>query len=90
MSLVACSFLEHRTPSVCLGFLDDRALMWHFVVATMICSQIKEVKVRPVGSTHSGCGVDGELLDGERGAEWQCSLLPAQGRLLGQDPGAFN
>lgn len=48
------------------------------------------MKVRPVGSTHSGCGVDGELLGGEGGVEWQCSLLPAQGRLLGQDPGAFN
>ncbi|AQK50826.1 Sphingoid long-chain bases kinase 1 [Zea mays] len=65
-------------------------LCWHLLLPYVEYVKIKEVKVRPVGSTHSGCGVDGELLDGERGAEWQCSLLPAQGRLLGQDPGAFN
>jgi hypothetical protein len=53
------------------------------------CLQIKEVKIRPVGNTHNGCGVDGELLHGEDKAEWQCSLLPAQGRLLGQDAGAL-
>jgi len=51
---------------------------------------MKEVKIRPVGNTHNGGGVDRELLHGEGKAEWQCSLLPVQGGLLGQDPGALN
>ncbi|GJN39660.1 hypothetical protein PR202_gb28792 [Eleusine coracana subsp. coracana] len=52
--------------------------------------QVKQVKIRPLGNTHNGCGVDGELLRAEDQTEWQCSLLPAQGRLLGQHPRASN
>jgi hypothetical protein len=63
--------------------------MWYLVFGFCnICSQVKQVKIRPVGNTHNGCGVDGELLCGEGKTEWQCSLLPAQGRLLGQHPGS--
>ncbi|XP_066352606.1 sphingoid long-chain bases kinase 1-like [Miscanthus floridulus] len=64
-------------------------LCWHLLLPYVEYVKIKEVKIRPVGNTHNGCGVDGELLHGEGKAEWQCSLLPAQGRLLGQDLGAL-
>ncbi|KAF0900379.1 hypothetical protein E2562_031577 [Oryza meyeriana var. granulata] len=59
---------------------------WHLLLPFVEYVKVKHVKVRPVGNTHNGCGVDGELLHGEGQAEWQCSLLPAQGRLLGQHP----
>ncbi|CAO2199897.1 unnamed protein product [Urochloa humidicola] len=64
-------------------------LCWHLLLPYVEYVKVKQVKIRPVGNTHNGCGVDGELLAGEAKAEWQCSLLPAQGRLLGRDPGAL-
>uniref|UniRef100_A0A0D9X4G8 DAGKc domain-containing protein n=1 Tax=Leersia perrieri TaxID=77586 RepID=A0A0D9X4G8_9ORYZ len=57
---------------------------WHLLLPYVEYVKVKHVKVRPVGNTHNGCGVDGELLHGEGQPEWQCSLLPAQGRLLGR------
>ncbi|KAL5220077.1 hypothetical protein ABZP36_024790 [Zizania latifolia] len=59
---------------------------WHLLLPFVEYVKVKHVKVRPVGNTHNGCGVDGELLHAEGQAEWQCSLLSAQGRLLGQHP----
>ncbi|XP_044422557.1 sphingoid long-chain bases kinase 1 isoform X2 [Triticum aestivum] len=59
---------------------------WHLLLPFVEYVKVKQVKVRPVGSTHSGCGVDGELLQAEGQPEWQCSLLPVQGRLLGRHP----
>ncbi|KAM0875405.1 hypothetical protein ACQ4PT_036802 [Festuca glaucescens] len=59
---------------------------WHLLLPFVEYVKVKEVKIRPVGSTHSGCGVDGELLQAEGQPEWHCSLLPAQGRLLGRHP----
>ncbi|CAL5010140.1 unnamed protein product [Urochloa decumbens] len=64
-------------------------LCWHLLLPYVEYVKVKQVKIRPVGNTHNGCGVDGELLRGEGKAEWQCSLLPAQGRLLGRHPGAL-
>ncbi|KAL6857027.1 hypothetical protein ACP4OV_018409 [Aristida adscensionis] len=61
-------------------------LCWHLLLPFVEYVKVKQVKVRPVGSTHSGCGVDGELLRAEGQAEWHCSILPSQGRLLGQQP----
>ncbi|TVU42756.1 hypothetical protein EJB05_09177 [Eragrostis curvula] len=61
-------------------------LCWHLLLPFVEYVKVKQVKVRPVGNTHNGCGVDGELLRAEGQAEWQCSLLPAQGRLLGRHP----
>uniref|UniRef100_A0A0A9GEU5 DAGKc domain-containing protein n=1 Tax=Arundo donax TaxID=35708 RepID=A0A0A9GEU5_ARUDO len=59
-------------------------LCWHLLLPFVEYVKVKQVKIRPVGNTHNGCGVDGELLRAEGQAEWQCSLLPAQGRLLGR------
>ncbi|KQJ95412.1 hypothetical protein BRADI_3g17050v3 [Brachypodium distachyon] len=53
---------------------------WHLLLPFVEYVKVKQVKIRPVGGTHNGCGVDGELLQGEGQAEWQCSLLPAQGK----------
>ncbi|TVU21661.1 hypothetical protein EJB05_31311, partial [Eragrostis curvula] len=61
-------------------------LCWHLLLHFVEYVKVKQVKIRPVGGTHNGCGVDGELLRAEGQAEWQCSLLPAQGRLLGRHP----
>ncbi|TKW08947.1 hypothetical protein SEVIR_6G058200v4 [Setaria viridis] len=63
-------------------------LCWHLLLPYVEYVKVKQVKIRPVGNTHNGCGVDGELLRGEGKTEWQCSLLPAQGRLLGRHPGS--
>ncbi|BAF22920.1 sphingoid long-chain bases kinase 1 [Oryza sativa Japonica Group] len=57
---------------------------WHLLLPYVEYVKVKHVKVRPIGKTHNGCGVDGELILGEGQTEWQCSLLPAQGRLLGR------
>ncbi|XP_062196032.1 sphingoid long-chain bases kinase 1-like [Phragmites australis] len=57
---------------------------WHLLLPFVEYVKVKQVKIRPIGNTHNGCGVDGELLRAEGQAEWQCSLLPAQGRLLGR------
>lgn len=59
---------------------------WHLLLPFVEYVKVKQVKIRPVGNTHNGCGVDGELLHAEGQAEWQCSLLPAQGRLLARHP----
>jgi len=64
-------------------------LCWHLLLPFVEYVKVKQVKIRPVGNTHNGCGVDGELLRGEGKTEWQCSLLPAQGRLLGRHPDAL-
>ncbi|WVZ95045.1 hypothetical protein U9M48_040851 [Paspalum notatum var. saurae] len=64
-------------------------LCWHLLLPYVEYVKVKEVKIRPVGNTHNACGVDGELLRAEGKTEWQCTLLPAQGRLLGQDTDAL-
>ncbi|CAM0911265.1 unnamed protein product [Alopecurus aequalis] len=59
---------------------------WHLLLPFVEYVKVKQVKIRPVGNTHSGCGVDGELLNVDGQPEWHCSLLPEQGRLLGRHP----
>ncbi|KAL6659317.1 hypothetical protein ACP70R_003357 [Stipagrostis hirtigluma subsp. patula] len=67
-----------------LCFFVAYQFCWHLLLPFVEYVKVKQVKIKPVGSTHNECGVDGELLRAEGQAEWHCSLLPAQGRLLGR------
>lgn len=46
--------------------------------------QVKSVKIKPGKHTHSGCGIDGELLP--INGQVISSLLPEQCRLIGRAP----
>ncbi|KAJ3692626.1 hypothetical protein LUZ60_011721 [Juncus effusus] len=53
----------------------------HLMLPFVEYVKVKSVKIRAVGKTQKGCGIDGELIS-ENG-EIKCSLVPQQLKLLG-------
>ncbi|XP_020114506.1 sphingoid long-chain bases kinase 1-like isoform X2 [Ananas comosus] len=67
-----------------LRFFVDLQFGQHLSLPFVEYVKVKSVKIKPIGNTHNGCGIDGELLrlDGQV----VCSLLPEKFVLLGCNP----